>query len=73
MAPVVQERVATLSEVPALVDFLFLEDPPIDQKSWDKAIGRDEVAPKLLQGAFGPLRRLRVAARRTAPGHVRPR
>jgi glutamyl-tRNA synthetase len=52
MAPVVQERVATLSEVPALVDFLFLEDPPIDEKSWDKAIGRDEVAPKLLQGAF---------------------
>ena len=28
MAPVVQERVATLSEVPAMVDFVFLEDPP---------------------------------------------
>jgi glutamyl-tRNA synthetase len=52
MAPVVQERVAVLGEVPALVDFLFLEDPPFDQKSWDKAIGSDRTAPKLLQGAF---------------------
>jgi glutamyl-tRNA synthetase len=52
MAPVVQERVAVLGDVPVLVDFLFLEDPPIDQKSWDKAIGSDELAPALLRGAF---------------------
>ena len=27
-----------LGEVPALVDFLFLADPPIDEDSWQKAI-----------------------------------
>jgi glutamyl-tRNA synthetase len=52
MAAVVQERVSTLSEVPALVDFLFLEDPPIDQDSWQKAIGRDEVAGPILRAAL---------------------
>jgi len=52
MAAVVQERVATLGEVPALVDFLFQKDPPIDPDSWQKAIGRDEVAPSILRGAL---------------------
>ena len=31
MAPLVQERVATLGEVPAMVDFLFLDEPEIDK------------------------------------------
>jgi glutamyl-tRNA synthetase len=52
IAPVVQERVSTLSEVPAMVDFLFLEDPPVDPDSWQKSIGRDEVAPLILQAAL---------------------
>jgi glutamyl-tRNA synthetase len=51
MAPVVQERVTTLSEVPAMVDFLFVPDPSIDEDSWEKAIGRDEVAPLILHDA----------------------
>jgi glutamyl-tRNA synthetase len=38
VAPLVQERVRTLAEVPAMVDFLFLEEPAIDQASWDKAM-----------------------------------
>jgi glutamyl-tRNA synthetase len=38
VAPLVQERVKTLAEVPAMVDFLFLEEPAIDQASWDKAM-----------------------------------
>ena len=38
MAPLVQERVATLAEAPAMVDFLFVEDPPVDPASWDKAM-----------------------------------
>jgi glutamyl-tRNA synthetase len=38
MAPLVQERVATLAEAPAMVDFLFLADPPFDSASWDKAM-----------------------------------
>jgi len=52
MAEVVQERVSTLAEVPALVDFLFLADPPIDPESWQKAIGRDDVAPAILTDAL---------------------
>ncbi|MCU1346969.1 MAG: glutamyl-tRNA synthetase [Acidimicrobiia bacterium] len=46
MAPLVQERVTVLSEVPGYVDFLFLEDPVIDQPSWDKAMKAD--APSML-------------------------
>ncbi|HWE65841.1 MAG TPA: glutamate--tRNA ligase [Acidimicrobiales bacterium] len=52
IAPVVQERVSVLSEVPAMVDFLFLEDPVIDEASWQKAFGRDEVAAQIVQGAL---------------------
>jgi glutamyl-tRNA synthetase len=36
VAPLVQERVRTLAEVPGMVDFLFLEEPVIDAASWDK-------------------------------------
>jgi glutamyl-tRNA synthetase len=52
IAPVVQERVSVLGDVPALVDFLFLENPPIDERSWAKAVAGDAVAPKLLQAAL---------------------
>jgi glutamyl-tRNA synthetase len=38
VAPLVQERVKTLAEVPAMVDFLFLAEPVIDERSWDKAM-----------------------------------
>jgi glutamyl-tRNA synthetase len=38
MAPLVQERVKTLAEVPGMVDFLFLEAPVIDDRSWQKAM-----------------------------------
>jgi glutamyl-tRNA synthetase len=52
IAPAVQERVAVLGEVPAMVDFLFLSEPPIDPVSWDKAIGRDAGAVEILQAAL---------------------
>jgi glutamyl-tRNA synthetase len=38
MAPLVQERVKRLDEVPDMVDFLFLPEAPIEQASWDKAM-----------------------------------
>src|SRR5205085_10992982 len=38
LAPFVQERVKTLSEAPALVDFVFLEEPVVDPASWEKAM-----------------------------------
>ncbi|MFP5316712.1 MAG: glutamate--tRNA ligase [Acidimicrobiia bacterium] len=51
VAPHVQERVRTLSEVPALVDFLFLEEPEVDQASWDKVMA-DPVAAGVLDDAI---------------------
>lgn len=38
MAPLVQERVALLGEVPRFVDFLFLPAPERDEESWAKAM-----------------------------------
>ena len=41
MAPHVQERVAVLGEVPAMVDFLFLSEPVMDENSWASVAGDD--------------------------------
>ena len=38
LASVVQSRATTLSEVPDVIDFVFLEDPVIDQQAWDKTM-----------------------------------
>ena len=51
VAPLVQERVRTLAEVPALVDFLFLEEPEIDDASWEK-VARDPAALEVLDEAL---------------------
>ena len=51
MAPVVQERVTVLSEVPAMVDFLFLDTPVFDPDSWAKAMDGDDGAPAILEAA----------------------
>jgi glutamyl-tRNA synthetase len=49
VAPLVQERVAVLGEVPAMVDFLFLEAPVIDADDWAQAVSKDhEVAVAIL-------------------------
>ena len=52
VAPHVQERARTLAEVPAAVDFLFLEEPVVDPAAWDKAIVRSPAAPALLDDAI---------------------
>jgi glutamyl-tRNA synthetase len=52
VAAVAQERVAVLGEVPELVDFLFTEDAPHDEASWQKAVARDEAAPGILADAL---------------------
>ncbi len=52
LAPVTQERVVTLGEVPALVEFLFLPDAPEDAESWHKAVAGDELAPRILSDAL---------------------
>jgi glutamyl-tRNA synthetase len=53
MAPVVQERVAVLREVPAMVDFLFLDRPDVDEEAWAKAVTKDTAsAVDVLAGAI---------------------
>ena len=51
MAPLVQERVAVLDEVPAMVDFLFLEEPLMDEGSW-ASVAADEGARTVLDAAL---------------------
>jgi glutamyl-tRNA synthetase len=47
MAPLVQTRVVTLSEVPSMVDFMFLADPEIDGDAWTKTMGTEFAADVL--------------------------
>ncbi|MEO8163284.1 MAG: glutamate--tRNA ligase family protein, partial [Ilumatobacteraceae bacterium] len=49
MAPLVQTRVAVLSEVPALVDFLFTAEPPIDEAAFTKSFSADWALPTLIE------------------------
>jgi glutamyl-tRNA synthetase len=52
VAPLVQERVATLGEVPSMVDFFFLDAPRIDDAAFDKSIGGDPLGRTLLVAAI---------------------
>jgi glutamyl-tRNA synthetase len=52
MAPVVQERVAVLGEVPAMVDFLFLDAPEFDADAWAKLMAGDDGASAILVAAI---------------------
>jgi glutamyl-tRNA synthetase len=52
LAPLVQERVSVLGEVPAMVDFMFLDKPVIDEDAWAKAVTTDELAPEILSRAI---------------------
>jgi len=38
IAPHVQTRITTLADVPAMVDFLFIDEPIVDERSWTKAM-----------------------------------
>jgi glutamyl-tRNA synthetase len=57
VAPHAQTRVAVLSEIVSYVDFLFLDEPAVDQASWDKTM--NENAADILTAA--------VAAFESAP------
>ncbi len=74
MAPLVQERVAVLAEVPAMVDFLFLDQPAIDEESWAKAVAGDELAGTILAVAIDAYRPLAgdLEARRAPRRHPGP-
>jgi len=51
VAPLVQDRVAVLSEVPGMVDFFFLAEPDIDEAAWRSKVADDPLAPAILAGA----------------------
>ena len=51
VAPLVQERVATLGEIPAMVEFFFLDEPRIDEVSFAKVIANDPAGPAVLERA----------------------
>ena len=52
LAPLVQERVKLLSEVPGYVDFVFLADPVIDEEAWQKVMVKGaELATSVLSHA----------------------
>ena len=51
LAPLVQTRVRRLSEVPDMVDFVFLEEPVLDEAAWNKAVAGNPAAPAILREA----------------------
>ena len=47
VAPLIQTRVVTLSEVPEMIDFIFLADPVVDDAAWTKTMSADFAADVL--------------------------
>ena len=52
IGPMVQEKVRTMADAERFVDWLMLEDPPVDPASWDKAIARNSAAKGILSDAL---------------------
>jgi glutamyl-tRNA synthetase len=52
IAPLVQERVSTLGEIPGLIAFIFDDPFAVDDDVFDKAIGRDDAALVILNGVL---------------------
>jgi len=51
VAPLVQERIITLGEIPKMIDFFFLPEVPYDDAAFTKTIASDEKAQELLKDA----------------------
>jgi glutamyl-tRNA synthetase len=47
LAPLVQERVRTLDEVPGMLEFLWLDEPAVDEGDWSKVARDDRTGPML--------------------------
>ena len=48
MVPLVQEKLRTLDGILPQVDWLFLAEPEIDEKSWEKAVVKGKAAKEIL-------------------------
>ncbi len=55
IAPHIQQRLVTMADAAGVVDFLFMDDPEIDEVSWDKTMTTDYALPLLRDtiGAYG--------------------
>jgi glutamyl-tRNA synthetase len=55
MAPHIQPRLVTLADAPGVVDFVFLDEPEIDEVSWEKTMTTEYAKPLLADtiGAYG--------------------
>ncbi|MGH9047498.1 MAG: glutamate--tRNA ligase, partial [Acidimicrobiales bacterium] len=51
IAPLVQERVTVLGDVPGMVDFLFLERPALDEQGWAR-VAADPLSGRTLTNAI---------------------
>jgi glutamyl-tRNA synthetase len=55
IAPLVQERVRTLSEVFAMVDFLYRDTPIIDERDWERGVRQQPAFARILELAEAAL------------------
>jgi glutamyl-tRNA synthetase len=58
VAPFIQERVATLGEIPAMVEFFFLDEPRIDEASFAKVIANDPTGQAVLEDSIHAFERV---------------
>ncbi len=74
LAPVVQTRVDRLAEIPDAVDFAFVDEPVVDDESWQKAMLKSpEQATAMLDARDRCVRLGRVGQRHPDDGHRRHR
>lgn len=52
IGPMVQEKIRTLADAERFVDWLMLDDPPVDAASWEKAIAHNDAAKDILCDAL---------------------
>jgi glutamyl-tRNA synthetase len=62
LAPEVRDRVRTLGEIEPMIDFLYLDEPTIDDASWQKAMVKGKNVPEMLDATIARLAALGSAA-----------
>lgn len=62
IAPLVQERVRTLSEIEPMIDFLWLDEPTIDEAAWDKHVVRGKAGVAMIDATLERFESIDAAA-----------
>lgn len=55
VAPLVREKLRTLSDIERQVDWLFCPEAPMDEASWEKAVVRGKASAEILDAALAAL------------------